>query len=124
MAVINSAGPLTRIEITSDLNNAVNHVGDVNGEWFGNTASGTFLAVDGTLYGPANVPAGGLAAPRTPFTPLGQSGPSGTGTAGNPYTPACATSSSTTASASPGRSTSRTTRAPRTNGPRRSPRPG
>ncbi|WP_225845078.1 Ig-like domain-containing protein [Streptomyces sp. HPF1205] len=86
MAVITSAGPLTRIEVTPDLNNAINHVGDAVGEWFANTASGTFLAVNGTLYGPAYVPAGDSAAPRTAFTPLGQSGPSGSGTAASPFT--------------------------------------
>jgi uncharacterized repeat protein (TIGR01451 family) len=86
-ASIVSAGPLTSITISPDLNCSVNHAGDLSPEWFGGTACGT-LAVDqstGTLYGPAGIPAGGAASPRTAFTPVSQVGPTGSGTALDPY---------------------------------------
>ena len=72
-ATITSAGPLTAITISPDLNCAVNHTGDSAGEWFANTACGT-LAVDQsaatpTLYGPASIPAGDGAGPRTRTRP-------------------------------------------------------
>ncbi len=86
IADINSAGPLTDISISSDLNCGVNHTGDSDGEWFANTACGTFLAVGGTLFGPANVPAGGAASPRTTWTETSQSAVTGSGTSGSPYT--------------------------------------
>lgn len=87
-ATITSPGPLTSISISSDLNCAVNHVGDTFGEFYGDTACGTFIAVGGTLYGPAVVPAGdgpGGAFPRTTYTAVSQVGPIGTGTAGDPF---------------------------------------
>lgn len=86
-ATITSAGPLTSITISPDLNCAVTHTGDTSPEWYGTTACGT-LAVDqttSTLYGPASIPAGGSASPRTAFTPISQTGPTGTGTSGDPY---------------------------------------
>jgi len=79
-------GPLTRVEITSDLNCAVNHVADADDEFFDDTACATLLAVDGTLYGPSSIPAGGNAAPRTAFTPVSQSEVTGSGSAADPYT--------------------------------------
>ncbi len=82
---ISSAGPLTRIEISTDLNCAVDHVGDVAPEFFGDTACGTLIATGGTLYGPADIPAGSSASPRTAFTPISQSGVTGSGTAADPY---------------------------------------
>ena len=86
-ATIASAGPLTSITISPDLNCSVSHSGDSSPEWYGTTACGT-LAVDqstSTLYGPASIPAGGSASPRTPYTPISQTGPTGTGTSGDPY---------------------------------------
>jgi len=84
-AEITSTGPLTRVLITPDLNCGVSHVGDSAPEFFGDTACGTLLASGGVLYGPASIPAGGGASPRTAFTPVSQTGPTGTGTAGDPY---------------------------------------
>jgi uncharacterized repeat protein (TIGR01451 family) len=84
---ISSSGPLTNITISPDLNCSVNHTGDAAGEWFDNTACGT-LAVDlstNTLYGPAFIPAGGSASPLTPYTAVNQTGPTGSGTSGDPY---------------------------------------
>jgi uncharacterized repeat protein (TIGR01451 family) len=82
---ITSAGPLTRVEISTDLNCAVDHTGDTDPEFFEDTACATLVAVGGTLYGPANIPAGGSAAPRTTFTPVSQSAVTGSGTNANPY---------------------------------------
>lgn len=78
-------GRLTRIEISDLLNCAVNHIDDTAGEFYGNTACGTFVATGGTLFGPTAVPAGSNANPRTPFTPVSQSDVSGSGTAADPY---------------------------------------
>ena len=77
-------GPLTRVAISGDLNCAVNYLGDGAGEFYGNTACGTFVATGGTLYGSSAIPAGGGAAPRTGFIPVSQSS-GGTGTAADPY---------------------------------------
>src|SRR6478672_8344614 len=80
---ISTAGPLTNITISSDLNCAVNHVGDSAGEFFGDTACATEVAVGGTTYGPASIPAG-----NDPggFTPVSQSAVNGSGTAIDPFT--------------------------------------
>ena len=43
------------------------------------------MASGGTLYGPANIPAGGGAAPRTTYTLVSQSAVTGVGTSANPY---------------------------------------
>ena len=86
-ASIVSAGPLTDITISTDLNCSVNHTGDTSPEWFGTTACGTF-AVDqstATLYSPASIPAGGSASPKTAFTPVSQAGPTGAGTSADPF---------------------------------------
>lgn len=84
-APINSAGPLEVIDISTDLNCAVNYAGDSDGSFYGDTACGTFVAVNGTLYGPASVPAGSSASPRTTWTAISQT-QSGAGTSANPYT--------------------------------------
>jgi uncharacterized repeat protein (TIGR01451 family) len=80
-----SSGPLTRILITNDLNCGVSHVGDTSPEFYGDTACGTFLTVGGILYGPAYVPAGGSASPRTAWTPVSQTSVTGSGTSSDPY---------------------------------------
>jgi len=80
-----SAGPLTRVQISDDLNCAVDHTGDTSPEFFGDTACGTLVAVGGTLYGPAYIPAGGSAAPRTTFTAISQSAVTGSGSNADPY---------------------------------------
>jgi uncharacterized repeat protein (TIGR01451 family) len=84
-ATINSSGPLTEITITEQLNCDVRHAGDTAPEFFLATACGTFLAVGGTLFGPAAIPAGGAATPRTAFTPVSQSAVLGSGTSPDPY---------------------------------------
>lgn len=82
--VITSVGPLTRIQTTEDLNCAVNHIGDSQPEFFGTTACATLIAADGILYGPADIPAGGAASPRTSWIPESQAS-SGSGTTQDPY---------------------------------------
>jgi uncharacterized repeat protein (TIGR01451 family) len=80
-----SSGPLTRVEISDLLHCTVRHVGDERSEWYGDTACGTLLATGGTLYGPVPIPAGGSAAPLTPWRALGQREVTGSGTAEDPY---------------------------------------
>jgi len=84
-SIISAPGPLTNITISPDLNCAVNHINDNFGEFFDDTACGTLVAVGGTLYGPATIPAGGGANPRTAFTPVSQTGPTGAGTVASPF---------------------------------------
>jgi uncharacterized repeat protein (TIGR01451 family) len=83
-ATITSAGPLTAVGVSDQLNCSVNHTGDTSGEFFSGTACGTFIVVDGTMYfSPAVIPAGQASA--TPFTPVSQTGPTGTGTEADPF---------------------------------------
>ena len=83
-----SPGPLTKITTSPLLNCDVRHAGDNSGEWFGNTACGTFVAVDTAIFGPASVPAGSGVTGATgyqAYTAVSQTGPTGTGSAGSPY---------------------------------------
>lgn len=85
---ITSSGPLTSIGISDTLNCSVNHTGDASGEFFGDTACGTFLAAGGNIYGPPSVPAGGNvtgASNFVAFTPVSQSAVTGAGTVADPY---------------------------------------
>ena len=82
-ASIISAGPLTNVTISTQLNCAVNHVSDSAGEFFGNTACATEIAVGDQIYGPASIPAGNN---PVDFTPVSQSAVTGSGTAIDPYT--------------------------------------
>lgn len=82
--VITSDGPLTYIRTTADLNCDVRHTGDTSPEFYGSTACGTLVAVSGVLYGPASIPAGGNATPRTAWSPVSQDS-SGSGTTADPY---------------------------------------
>ncbi len=61
-----------RIAIAPDLNCAVNKFEDQFGEFYGDTACATLISVNGALFGPASIPAGGSASPRTAFTPVSQ----------------------------------------------------
>jgi|GEM_PF-2507160 conserved repeat domain len=73
---ITSTGPLTAIGVGTTLDCSANHVGDTAGEFFGGTSCGTFTVVDGVLYGPF------LGAT---YTPVSQTGPTGSGTNADPY---------------------------------------
>ena len=85
--ITSATGPLTSIRITPDLNCAVNHISDADGEFYSDTACGTFVATGGSLFGPAVVPAGSNAtgaAGYVALTPVSQAGV-GTGTSVDPY---------------------------------------
>lgn len=85
---IESGGPLVSINISPQLNCDVRHEGDLAGEWFDDVACGTFVAFDGNLYGPEELPVGGSATDRdnyVPFTAVSQSGMTGTGTSSDPF---------------------------------------
>lgn len=86
LGVIESAGPLTSIATSADLNCDVRYAGDTAAEFYGTTACGTLVAMGGTLYGPASIPAGSSASPRTGYTPVSQVGPTGQGSAADPFT--------------------------------------
>ena len=75
-ASITSTGPLTQLGVGSTLNCSANHAGDTSGEFYGGTSCGTFTIVDGVLYGPFL---------GTAYTPVSQTGPTGTGTSADPY---------------------------------------
>ncbi len=76
---INGA-PLT-IRVLDSLAMAVNY--DGRGQFFGDTAGGTFVQVDNTVYG-SNPPASGDFTP-IPFTPVSNSPVTGSGTAADPF---------------------------------------
>ncbi len=67
--------PITSITIGNDLNCSVNYSGDSSGEFYQDTACGTFVAIDGQVYGPEYVPGGAFN--RVPFTPISQNKTSG-----------------------------------------------
>ncbi len=88
-ADITSAGPLDALTTTADLNCAVHHSGDSHGEFFGDTACGTFVTDGHHLFGPADVPAADFtsgAGVYEAWTPVSQTGPTGSGTASDPFT--------------------------------------
>jgi hypothetical protein len=86
-AEITSAGPLTRIIISTELNCQVAHAGDAGFEFYESSfdlgSCGTFLAVDGTLYGPSLLPSGPSGV--VPWTPVSQSPVTGAGTDADPF---------------------------------------
>jgi hypothetical protein len=82
---IGSPGGLQQITISPDLNCSVVHENSATSDvFYSGTACGTLMAAGGVLYGPADIPAGGSATPRTPWTPVYQSG-SGSGTRSDPW---------------------------------------
>ncbi len=88
-ADITSAGPLTSVTTTEDLNCAVNHAADSSGEFYNDTACATFVTDGTNLYGPAYVPAGDGATAVTGYeawTPVDQTEPTGSGTEADPFT--------------------------------------
>jgi hypothetical protein len=82
-----SPGPLTRIITSPDLDCQVAHAADLAFEFFAGElgACATLLAFGGALYGPASIPSGGGADPRTPWTPVSRSSASGSGRQGDPW---------------------------------------
>jgi uncharacterized repeat protein (TIGR01451 family) len=90
---IASTGPLTHVYIGNDLSCQVAHTADTVLEFFPSSVipgdCGTFLAVGGNLYAPDFANHGGTATgglgSRIPFTPVSQSGVTGTGTSADPF---------------------------------------
>ncbi|MBA2275635.1 MAG: hypothetical protein H0W00_02905 [Chloroflexi bacterium] len=86
---ISSAGPLTRIIISAELNCQVAHEDDTLFEFFPPSsetgACGTFLAVGEVLYGPSQIPSGGGLGNLTPWTPRNQGDVTGTGSGSDPF---------------------------------------
>src|SRR3989441_6772328 len=90
---IASAGPLTHVYIGNDLSCQVAHVQDSVLEYYPPTAApgdcGTFLVTGGHLYAPDfsahNGTATGSLGSYTPFTPVSQTGVTGSGTSNDPY---------------------------------------
>ncbi|MEO5561073.1 MAG: hypothetical protein ABIO49_14150 [Dokdonella sp.] len=90
---ITSAGPLNQIFIGNDLSAQIAYTGDTTQEVYppGTTPGdyGTFVVVANTLYAPDFANHGGSATSNigayTPFTPVSQSGVSGSGSAADPY---------------------------------------
>jgi uncharacterized repeat protein (TIGR01451 family) len=84
---ISSPGPLASVAITDTLNCAVDYIADTHGEFFDDTACGTFLAfTDGgrtRVAGPASIPAGGRF--DSSFAPVSQTR-GGSGTFSDPFT--------------------------------------
>src|SRR3954464_5807497 len=81
-ASITSSGPLTQVGVGSGLNCSANHTGDTSGEFFNNTSCGTWTVIGGVLYGPALQ---ATSFPTTLYTPVSQTGPTGSGTSGDPF---------------------------------------
>ncbi|QNG36640.1 DUF11 domain-containing protein [Geodermatophilaceae bacterium NBWT11] len=90
--VIASAGPLTQITTSPTLNCQVTRADDQQSEWFptgGDGACGTFVAVDGAVFGPADLPAGGVLTGTPQYvvsTPVSQTAATGAGTETDPLT--------------------------------------
>ena len=84
-ASITSSGPLTQVGVGSGLNCSANHTGDAAGEFYGpsngGTSCGTWTIVDGALFGPSST---GISPPNA-YTPVSQTGPTGTGTNTDPF---------------------------------------
>ena len=77
--------PLESITTSPDLTCDVRYAGDIDPEFYGSTACGTLVAVDGTLYGPDYIPAGDAASPRVAYSPVSQSAMTGTGSVASPF---------------------------------------
>ena len=83
---ITSDGPLTMIATTPDLGCQVAHRDDQRFEFFGGSigSCGTFLSVDGAIYGPA-ILAGSAGSAALPWTQVSQAPVSGSGSGFDPY---------------------------------------
>jgi hypothetical protein len=90
-ADIVSAGPLTRVTVGNELGCQVSHAGDSRFELFPSAGSpgdcGTFLLVGDTIYAPnfAAHPSSVIGIASTPFSPVSQTGVTGSGSSGNPF---------------------------------------
>ena len=76
--ITSAGGPLTNIWLNDNLGCQADHSGDTSHEFFGGTnpgSCGTYLSVGGTSYGPRT----------TGFTPVSQTGVTGSGTSASPF---------------------------------------
>jgi hypothetical protein len=76
--IASSGGPLTQIWLNDNLGCQADHTGDTSHEFFGGTnpgSCGTYLSAGGTSFGPRT----------TGFTPVSQTGVTGSGSSGNPF---------------------------------------
>jgi hypothetical protein len=76
--ISSSGGPLTHIYLNDNLGCQADHTGDTSHEFFGGTnpgSCGTYLSAGGTSFGPRT----------TGFTPVSQTGVTGSGSSGNPF---------------------------------------
>src|SRR6266478_3415956 len=94
VADISSAGPLTHVWVGNDLSCQAQHIFDgTTHEFYPSDVTpgdyGTFIAMGGMLYAPDFSNHDNTAAdntfPNTPFTPVSQTGVSGSGTTADPY---------------------------------------
>lgn len=87
VTIDNPSGPIIHVYVSNVLNLQAQYLGGAT-EVYGGTPGdyGTFVVINGVLYGPATVLAGYSATPRTPFTPVSQTPVSGAGTHADPYT--------------------------------------
>lgn len=84
---ITSAGPLTRIATSPDLNCSADHQLDATGAFYGDTACVTALAVGSTLFRPAVVPIGDEILGGSIILASGfKQAEGGTGTSADPFT--------------------------------------
>lgn len=85
-AEITTPGPLTRVKTGPDLNCTVRHAADNSPAFFLDAACGTFVAVNGTLFGPDDVPPDSASpTPRTSYTRVRQSAVTGSGSFTDPH---------------------------------------
>ncbi|HSH60467.1 MAG TPA: LPXTG cell wall anchor domain-containing protein [Acidimicrobiales bacterium] len=85
-AQITTPGPLTRVQTGPDLNCAVSHAADTEPAFFEDAACGTFVAVEGTLYGPDVVRPDTVAPkPRSRYTQIRQSEVRASGSLTDPH---------------------------------------
>lgn len=82
--VTTSPDAITEYDVGSDLGCAMFASGDDDGEFYGGSACGTFIAVGGQLYGPSEIPAGENLGSYDSWDPVSQT-TSGSGTAGDPF---------------------------------------
>jgi hypothetical protein len=85
--VVTAPDAITEYDVSPDLGCAMYGSGDSDGEFYGDTACGTIISTGGSLYGPADIPAGESltgAANYNAWDPISQA-TTGSGTSDDPY---------------------------------------
>ena len=83
---ITSTGPLTNIVTSPTLSCSVGLAGTTETAFYNTDGCGTFVVTKGTLFGPSTISDDDLIGSYTDFVPVSQIGPTGTGTASDPFT--------------------------------------